>query len=116
MDKDGWLRIHKEVRFWGMLAWVFSLPGLVFLGIGTLGLDVGPNLVSLIYVLMGLFLYCAGLAAYALCKGLHPAWGLMGLSCLLGFLILRFMPPRCRGCERACAGGSFNCPGCGAPL
>ena len=116
MDRDEWLRLHKEGRFWGHLAWVLALPGLLFLGIGTLGLDVGPNLVSLIYVSTGLFLYCAGLAAYARGKGLHPAWGLMGLSCLLGFVLLRFMPRRCRGCERACAGSAFDCPGCGAPL
>lgn len=113
---DVWVRLHKDIAFWGMLAWVFSLPGLLFLFTGVAGLDSGANFVSAVYMLMGLFLYCAGMAAYAVHKGLPPAWGLMGLSCVIGLLILRFMPKRCRNCERACSSAGFDCPGCGAPL
>lgn len=123
MEKDAWLRIHQEIRFWGLLAWGLALPGLCLLGIAitesftrTIPADPGREARALFFTLSGLGFYGGGLAAYARRKGLPAAWGLMGLSCLLGWLVIRFLPKRCRGCERACGGGTFDCPGCGAPL
>ena len=123
MDKEEWLRIHREIQFWGLLAWGLAFPGICLLvaGISEVSVVVTPSLrdhqlVGQILILLGLGFYGGGLSAYARRKGLHPAWGLMGLSCLIGLFVIRFLPKRCRGCERACPGRTFDCPGCGAPI
>jgi hypothetical protein len=122
---EDWVRLHKDLQFWGLLAWGLVLPGLCLLAGGMIEAaaaramsPIDPWRVRLAAsaLFLGLALYCAGLGAYARHKGWHPAWGLLGLSCLLGLIVLRAMPKRCRQCERSNSGGSFDCPGCGAPV
>jgi hypothetical protein len=106
VDRDEWLRIHKQLQFWGILGWGLTVTGaLAMLGV-----------LAVLLTMSGLASFVGGLAAYARHKGLPAAWGLTGLGCILGLIILRFLPKRCRGCERRCAGGAFDCPGCGAPI
>lgn len=113
MEKDEWLRIHKELQFWGHAAMTLTFVGIAafFTAIGARPRELAGTL-----GVLSLILFCAGLAAWAKRKGQSPVWGLMGLSCLVGVLVLRFLPKRCRGCGEARPGGSFDCSGCGAPL
>ncbi|HEX7899817.1 MAG TPA: hypothetical protein VF950_18755 [Planctomycetota bacterium] len=123
MDTDKGPRIRKNIQFWGELGFVLGIPGVGVLFFGLVSsmvttdpFDHGAKAQAFMAVFAGLVLYCGALAAYARHKGRSFAWGLMGLSCVLGLIVLRFLPKRCRGCERACRGGTFDCPGCGAPI
>lgn len=120
-----WVAIHKDLQFWGLLGWGLALPGLCLIAGGLIESGsaramspVDPWRVRLaaLALFLGLAMYCAGLGAYARHKGWSSAWGWLGLSCLLGLGVLRALPKRCRHCGRSCRSGSFDCPGCGAPI
>ena len=116
MDRDEWLRIHKDLQFWGILGWGLTMLGALALVGGAFASRSGTEALAAALTLSGLVSYVAGLTAYARHKGLPAVWGLMGLGCLLGLFIIHCLPKRCRGCERRCAGRAFDCPGCGAPI
>jgi hypothetical protein len=121
---DTWTRIHGELRRWDFLGLGLISVGLLLQGLSVLRLLVavapgrraGPDPTSALLVFGGLSLYVAGLVAYARHKGRHPAWGALGLGCVFGLVVLRFLPRRCRGCGRLSPAARFECPACRAPL
>ena len=65
--------------------------------------------------ILGLGLFIGGSALLAKAKGLHPAWGLLGLGCFLGFVALYYMPNRCPTCFGRYRSDLAECPACGTP-
>ena len=66
--------------------------------------------------LVGTLILVGGLAEYANMKGRHRAFGLLGFLSIIGFLILYFLPPNCRGCGARGSYSDSECAQCGAPL
>jgi hypothetical protein len=116
-------RLIRERQNAGLLGWALGVPGLLLLGFGLLDafIVIIPSwprgeLGTLLMVLSGLGLFCGALACYARCKGRSRAWGLLGLGCLPGLIVILFLPPLCGWCGRAETGRRFNCGICGGPL
>ena len=67
-----------------------GLPGFVLQFAGLLVKNFRPELARLgsVLLLLGTALLMAGLAYYAMAKGRNPAWCLMAVFSLLGFIVL----------------------------
>lgn len=80
------------------LAW--GVPGLLVQIAGVILRDTAATVGSLVLgwtvLLIGAAMLIVGLAYYAKAKGYHPAWGLLGLLSLIGFIVLGVMPDRQR--------------------
>lgn len=61
-------------------------------------------------------IFAQGMSRYASAKGRHPAWGLLGLGFVFGWLVLCFLPSKCGWCGRLEARRLGECPACGGPL
>lgn len=107
-----WLR----ARYYG--GWGLGLiGGLVWLGALVL-VDVPPvrDPAVFAYAGAGLVLHTAGVALYARSKGLSWGWAAMSLGCFFGWLVLAWLPKRCRYCGTSPAGRGLDCRCCGGPI
>jgi hypothetical protein len=53
-----------------------------------------PNIFGGILSLVGISIFVWGCASYALGKGHHGAWGLVGLLTFIGLIILAYLPDK----------------------
>jgi hypothetical protein len=83
--------------------------------------DIVIMLVGAVFLVGTVFLFI-GLAYYAMAKGWHPAWCIMGLFSLPGLLVLAGLPDefqlelRCRACNDWNLKLANFCNKCGVPL
>lgn len=84
------------IREYNTRSLLLGLPGLVAQFAGNLMVLFRPELAGLGMglLILGTALLMGGLAFYAVAKGQHPAWALMGLLSLLGFIVLGLLPDR----------------------
>ena len=89
-----------------MLSMVLGVPGFIMIAAGQIVLTMikdgklPPTPYAMLSYLLGLVLLTIGLAFAAKYKGLHPAWGLLGLLSCIGLLVLMCLKDR-RGAEMA---------------
>ena len=67
-----------------LLARVIELKTIVFL----------PPLTPIIITLVGMVVFVWGCVNYALAKGRHPLWGMLGILSIFGLLALVFLPDK----------------------
>jgi hypothetical protein len=113
------LAIKKEISRLNLLSFAFAVPGLVLLGAA--GAVSGENVEEnrgtvLILRLAGAVLFMIGMTAYARMRGRSGRWGLLGFLSCLGFLVLYFLPKRCRHCRSNASFRARECRNCGAPV
>lgn len=89
MDK----RLNRISLAWGVPGLLVQVVGVILRN--TSGTESLPILGELV-LLLGAVMLIVGLAYYAKGKGYHPAWGLLGLLSLIGFIVLGVMPDRQR--------------------
>jgi hypothetical protein len=120
-------RYNKISLVWGgpgallqLVGWTYALilasdrrePGIVNMVIVWTALSVGT------------VLWTIGLAYYAMAKGKHPAWCIMGFFCLPGLIVLACLPDdfqrglelRCKACNDWNHESAKFCNNCGGPL
>jgi hypothetical protein len=91
--------MKKERAFQNGMSFLFGVPGLLLGFVSVLALNAaeqGPSpaavLIAAVLAVVGAALLMTGLCFAAMYKGLHPAWALLGLLHLIGFIILAVLP------------------------
>jgi hypothetical protein len=91
--------LKKERAFQNGMSFLFGVPGLLLGFVSACALNaVGPEpspgavLIAAGLGIVGAALLMTGLCFAAMYKGLHPAWALLGLLHLIGFIILAVLP------------------------
>jgi hypothetical protein len=86
---------------YNLLSFALGIPGLLlYFGCGALSRaarasgDETLAMIALFGILLAIALYGGGLAFSAMYKGQHPAWGLLGLTCIIGLIIIALLPDR----------------------
>jgi hypothetical protein len=111
---------------WGGLGALLQLVGGTYALILVSAKQVPDNVIMLVgtVFLIGTVFLFIGLAYYAVAKGRHPAWCIMGFFSLLGLLVLACLPDdfqrglelRCSACNDWNHKSAKFCNNCGAPL
>jgi ssDNA-binding Zn-finger/Zn-ribbon topoisomerase 1 len=91
--------LKRERAFQNGMSFAFGVPGLLLGFVSAFALNAaehGPSptavLIAVGLGLLGAVLLITGICFAAMYKGLHPAWALLGLLHLLGFIVLAVMP------------------------
>jgi hypothetical protein len=101
---------------WGTLGWILGIPGILAALWGLLEGFALSQTAGRAAILTGQLLFTAALCCYALYKGRGPAWGLLALGCIPGWMVLAFLPSRCGWCGRAERTRRLHCAACGGPV
>ena len=84
-------------------------PGIVLQIAGRIVMEITEDplisIVAAVATLVGTAILIAGLTLYAKAKGLHPAWGLLGLSSLVGLIALACLKDHAPDGERVTDSG-----------
>jgi hypothetical protein len=111
---------------WGGLGALLQLVGMTYALILVPAKQIPDIAIMLIgtVLLVGTVFLTIGLAYYAIAKGRHPAWCILGFFSLPGLLVLACLPDdfqrglelRCRACNDWNHRSANFCNICGAPL
>ena len=112
-------RLDLRRQFWGQMGWTLVLAGVALLTLLPLWVLLVP--LGLYGDLQWLLVFPAGLSCavvgcWAKARGRSAAWGLLGLSCLPGILVVAFLPRCCGWCGRPGGRKPGTCADCGGPL
>jgi hypothetical protein len=120
-------RYNRISLVWGGLGALLQLVGGTALQIllsGKQKPDIEIMFVVWTVLSVGTVFLMIGIAYYAMAKGRHPLWCIMGLFSVCGLLVLACLPDsferglelRCRACNDWNHKSAKFCNNCGAPL
>jgi hypothetical protein len=106
---------ERRISRWHALA-LSAMAGVMVLLVASLAVagrrPPGGDLLRYPGLATGMLLFASGMVNFARSRGRHGAWGLLGLGFLLGWVVIRFLPPLCRWCGRQSEGRSACCDDC----
>jgi hypothetical protein len=112
-------RLDRSRQFWGQMGWTLALAAAAFVTLMPVWLLLLPGSFAHTWeavLLFGAVLSCGIVGSWARSRGRSAVWGLLGLSCFPGLLVVAFLPRRCGWCGRTGARKTTSCASCGGPL